>query len=71
MSVKVPIHKRGDFYRRHVLNLSLITRETNDHVAMHFYTNAHTVDGYSVIGIEKLYNDKIYRKFRENCGRKN
>lgn len=53
-------------YQRHVLNLSLIRRETNDPVAMHFYTDEHTVEDYSVIGIEKLYKDETYRKFREN-----
>lgn len=46
---------------------SLIT----DPVAMHFYTNEHSVDDCSVIGIEKLYKDKIYRKYRKICGRKN
>lgn len=29
-------------YQRHVLNISLIRKETNDPVAMHFYTNSHT-----------------------------
>lgn len=41
-------------YQSHVLNLSLIRRETNDPMTMHFYTNAFTFDDYSVIGIEKL-----------------
>lgn len=57
-------------YQRHVLNLSLIRRETNDPVAMHFYTDEHTVEDYSVIGIEKLYKDETYRKFRENLWKK-
>lgn len=39
--------------------LSLIRRETNDPIAMHFYTNEHTVDDYSVTGIEKLYKDEF------------
>lgn len=58
------------FYQRHVLNLSQIRRETNDHVAMYFYTNEHTDDDYSVIVIEKLYKDDIYRKSENICGRK-
>lgn len=58
-------------YQRHVLNLSQIRRETNDHVAMYFYTNEHTDDDYSVIVIEKLYKDDIYRKFREPLWKKN
>lgn len=40
--------KRGTLYQRHVLNSSLIRREI---VSMQFYTNAQTVDDYSVIGI--------------------
>lgn len=40
------------------LNLSLIRRETNHPVAMHFYTDEHIVEDYSVIGIEKLYKDE-------------
>lgn len=44
---------------------SLIKRENTDPVAMHFYTNEHTVDDNSVKSIEKLYTDEIYRKFRE------
>lgn len=43
---------------------SLIKRENTDPVAMHFYTNEHSVDDCSVIGIEKLYKDEIYRKFK-------
>lgn len=49
---------------------SLIKRENTDPVAMHFYTNEHSVDDCSVIGIEKLYKDEIYRKFRENLWKK-
>lgn len=44
---------------------SLIKRENTDPVAMHFYTNEHTVDDNSVKSIETLYTDEIYRKFRE------
>lgn len=50
---------------------SLIKRENTDPVAMHFYTNEHSVNDCSVIGIEKLYKDEIYRKYRKICGRKN
>lgn len=49
-------------YQRHVLNLSLIMRESNDPVAMHFYTNAQTIDDFSVIGIPKCTT----MKFTEN-----
>lgn len=48
-----------------LINLSLIRRKSDDPVAMHFYTNEHTVDDNSVKSIEKLYTDEIYRKFRE------
>lgn len=39
--------------QRLVFNLSLIRRETNELIAMHFYTNVYTVDDYSVIVFEK------------------
>ena len=57
-------------YQRHVLNLSLIRRQTDDPVATHFYTDSHSVKDYSIIGIEKLYKDDTYRRFRENLWKK-
>lgn len=42
------------FYLWHVLNLSLMKKKNNDPVALHFYTNEHTVDDKCVIGIEKV-----------------
>jgi hypothetical protein len=54
----------------HILNLSLIRRETDDPVATHFYTDSHSIKDYSIIGIEKLYKDDTYRRFRENLWKK-
>lgn len=57
-------------YQRHVLNLSLIMRESNDPVAMHFYTNAQTIDDFCCYMYSKVYNDEIYREFNENLWKK-
>jgi hypothetical protein len=57
-------------YQRHVLNLSLIRRETDDSVATHFYTDSHSIKDYSIIGIEKLYKDDTYRRFRKKIWKK-
>lgn len=48
----------GWLYHKHVSVLSLIKRKNNDSVAMHLYTNEHTVDNFSLIGIEKLFKDE-------------
>lgn len=37
---------------------------------MYFYIDEYIVEDYFVIGIEKLYKDEIYRKFRENLWKK-
>lgn len=58
-------------YQRHVLNLSLIMRESNDPVAMHFYTNAQTIDDFSVIGIPKCTTMKFTENLTKICGREN
>lgn len=59
----------GDFLSKTCLKF-ISDWKTNDPVAMHFYTNAHTVDDYSVLAIEKLHIDEIYRIFRENLWKK-
>lgn len=51
---KTILENRDWFYLWHILNLSLMKKKTNDPVAMHFYTNEHTVDDNCVIGIEKV-----------------
>ena len=67
----VYVGETGDsLYQRHVLNVSLIRRETNDPVATHFNSGVHTVEDYNIIGIEKLYKNDIYRKYRENLWKK-
>jgi hypothetical protein len=60
----------GSLYQRHVLNLSLIRRECNDPVAIHFNSECHNVNNYSIVGIEKLFKNDIYRKYRENLWKK-
>ena len=57
-------------YQRHVLNLSLIRRKTDDPVAIHFCTDSHNLSDYSIIGMENLYKGDIYRRFRENLWKK-
>lgn len=46
-------------------------RESNDPVAMHFYTNAQTIDDFSVIGIPKCTTMKFTENLTKICGRKN
>jgi len=60
------VGETGDLlYQRQLLNLSLIRRRKEDPVAKHFYTNGHSVDDFSVVGLEKLYLDVNYRQTRE------
>ena len=67
----VYVGETGDtLYQRHLLNLSLIRRQANDPVALHFCTNEHSVDDFTIIGLEKLYKDDMYRKNRENLWKK-
>ena len=67
----VYVGETGDtLYQRHLLNLSLIRRQANDPVALHFCTNEHNVDDFTIIGLEKLYKDDMYRKNRENLWKK-
>ena len=64
--------KPGIPYTRdtNLLNLSLIRRQANDPVALHFCTNEHSVDDFTIIGLEKLYKDNMYHKNRENLWKK-
>lgn len=52
--------KQGLHYRRHVLNLSLMSGETNDSIAVRVHRNLHNVVFYSVIGTG--YSSKILHK---------
>ena len=70
---KVYFGETGDsLYQRQILNLSLIHRNVDDPVARHdhFNTDGHTIDSFSIIGLEKIYQDEIYRKTRENFCKK-
>ena len=49
-----------------LLNFSMIRTRKEDSVARHFYSNGHSVDDFSVIGIEKIFGDETYRKVRES-----
>lgn len=61
------VGETGDtLYQRHLLNLSRIRTKYNDPLAAHFYTNDHTVNDFSIMGLEKLYGNDQYRKTIEN-----
>ena len=45
-------------------------RQANDPVALHFCTNEHSIDDFTIIGLEKLYKYDMYRKNRENLWKK-
>ena len=61
----VYVGETGDtLYQRQLLNLSRI--KTKYPVAIHFYTDGHTIQDFSVIGLEKLHGDEQYRKTIEN-----
>jgi hypothetical protein len=51
--------------QRQLLNLSRIRTKYNDPLAAHFYTNDHTVNDFSIMGLEKLYGNDQYRKTKE------
>ena len=61
------VGQTGDtFYQRMLLNFSMIRTKISDTVAEHFYSNGHSVQDFSVIGIEKIYGDETYRKVKES-----
>ena len=61
------VGETGDtLYQRQLLNLSRIKTIHGDQVAIHFYTDGHTIQDFSVMGLEKLHGDKQYRKTIEN-----
>jgi hypothetical protein len=47
-----------------LLNFSMIRTKKSDTIAEHFYSNGHSVQDFSVIGIEKNYADETYRKVK-------
>ena len=63
----VYVGETGDtLYQRQLLNLSRIKTKYGDPVAIHFYTDGHTLQDFSVMGIEELHGDEQYRKTIEN-----
>lgn len=63
----VYVGQTGDtFYQRMLLNFSKIRTRKQDSVATHFYTDGHSIDDFSVIGIEKVYGEDTYRKVKES-----
>ena len=61
------VGETGDtLYQRQLLNLSRIRTKYDDPVAVHFYTNGHSMKDFSVMGLEKLYGDDTYREIIEN-----
>ena len=63
----VYVGETGDtLYQRQLLNLSRIKTKYGDPVAIHFYTDGHTIQDFSVMGLEKLHGDEQYRKTIEN-----
>ena len=44
----------------------MIRTRKEDTVANHFYSDGHTVEDFSVVGIEKVYGEDTYRKVRES-----
>jgi hypothetical protein len=47
-----------------LLNFSMIRTKKSDKIAEHFYSYGHSVQDFSVIGIEKIYADETYRKVK-------
>ena len=55
----------GDaFYQSMLLNLSMIRTKKSDTIVEHFYSNGHSAQDFSVIGIENIYGDETYRKVK-------
>jgi len=52
----------GTLYQRHLLNLSRIRTQHSDPVAVHFYTDGHSMDDFQIMGLEKLSGSDEYRK---------
>jgi hypothetical protein len=49
-----------------LLNLSMIRTNKSDTIVEHFYSNGHSVQDFSVIGIEKNDGEETYRKVKES-----
>ena len=61
------VGQTGDtFYQRMLLDFSMIRTKKTETVAKHFYTEGHSLEDFSVTGIEKVYGDETYRKVRES-----
>ena len=61
----VYVGETGDtLYQRQLLNLSRI--KTKYPVAIHFYTDGHTIQDFSLMGLEEIHGDAQYRKTIEN-----
>lgn len=59
------VRQTGDaFYQR--MNFSMIRTKKSDTLAEHVYSNGHSVQDFSVIGIEQFYGDETYRKVKES-----
>ena len=57
----------GDtLYQHQLLNLSRIKTKYGDPVAIHLYPDGHTIQDFSVMGLEKLHGDEQYQKTIEN-----
>ena len=55
----VYVGKTGDtLYQRQLLKLSRIKIKYGDPVVIHFYTDGHTIQDFSVMGLEKLHGDE-------------
>ena len=58
-------------HQRQLLNLSRIKTKYGDPVAIHFYTDGHTIQDFSVIGLEELHGDETvpedYKKLVEGA----
>jgi hypothetical protein len=44
----------------------MIRTKKSDTIAEHFFSNGHSVQDFSVIGIEKIYRDETDRKVKES-----
>ena len=53
-------------YQHQLLSLSRIKTKYDNPVAIHFYTDGHTIQDFSVMGLERLHSDEQYRKTTEN-----
>ena len=63
------VDKQGDtFYQSMLLNFSMTRTKKSDTIAEHFYSNGHSVQDFSVIGIEKKCEMKRTGRSRNPSG---